>query len=512
MLRVLVRRVWQAFLQLNLYKNSSSNDQTAWKEYLATRIYVCCLAIAIIIVTITTSLITRLVNKIEYSPSFERFLVLTSKYPNSIHCPCTKVGIGYDAFVVTQVRFHQVCSSQFVEQTWIDMMFAAQNRTFISAGDFRTRLIFFWQLIAGFCTISNRTWSEVVVGFDATQILSQLAISEDLMRAQVYADLKKQIAMVQSAFIRDLRSIRQTFRGNQMVSGLGSNFYMKYSAGDGTQFQPVPQMAPQMYNNCTCLNIAGCPHLATFNDSHDHWITVPGMISDYLVLDGALASTFECYYNETVPITLKSLSNDSDKHFVMKSTIETLLNELMIDEMSSTVRFDLFYDQCQPIYCAYSYAHRFDVLFVFTTFFGIFGGLSFILKQSAPFLALIILRRKNRVAPDNALLMHIKKLIKQHLKSLTVHLLIMNIPTGMSQRTAAHYDDIDVRMHSYVNQHSRSFLYPAYRNFHHFYIAPGIVHKPHHGHHRHRFYGLYSYEDDDNDDDERVYQQYWMYY
>ncbi|CAF1550084.1 unnamed protein product, partial [Adineta ricciae] len=197
--------------------------------------------------------------------------------------------------------------------------------------------------------------------------------------------------------------------------------------GDGTQFQPVPQMAPQMYNNCTCLNIAGCPHLATFNDSHDHWITVPGMISDYLVLDGALASTFECYYNETVPITLKSLSNDSDKHFVMKSTIETLLNELMIDEMS-------------------------------------------------------------------------------------IHLLIMNIPTGMSQRTAAHYDDIDVRMHSYVNQHSRSFLYPAYRNFHHFYIAPGIVHKPHHGHHRHRFYGLYSYEDDDNDDDERVYQQYWMYY
>ncbi|CAF1355935.1 unnamed protein product [Adineta ricciae] len=420
MLPVLIRRVWQAFLQLNLYKNSSSNDQTACKEYLATRIYVCCLAIAIIIVTITTSLITRLVNKIEYSPSFERFLVLTSKYPNSVHCPCTKVGIGYDAFVATQVRFHQVCSSQFVEQTWIDMMFAAQNRTLISAGDFRTRLIFFWQLIAGFCTISNRTWSEVVVAFDATQILSQLAMSEDLMRTQVYVDLNKQIAMVQSAFIRDLRSIRQTFRGNQMVSGLGSNFYMKYSAGDDTQFQPVPQMAPQTYNNCTCLNIAGCPHPATFNDRHNHLITVPGMISDCLVLDGALASTFECYYNETcisllhetVPITLKPLSNDSDKHFVMKSTIETLLNEMMIDEMSSTIRFDLFYDQCQPMYCAYSYAHRFDVLFVFTTFFGIFGGLSFILKQSAPLLALIILRRKNRVAPgSNAPVIRQNKLI-----------------------------------------------------------------------------------------------------
>ncbi|CAF1660606.1 unnamed protein product, partial [Adineta ricciae] len=67
---------------------------------------------------------------------------------------------------------------------------------------------------------------------------------------------------------------------------------------------------------------------------------------------------------------------------------------------------------CQPMYCAYSYAHRFDVLFVFTTFFGIFGGLSFILKQNAPFLALIILRRKNRVAPgSNALVIQQNKLL-----------------------------------------------------------------------------------------------------
>jgi hypothetical protein len=51
----------------------------------------------------------------------------SSKCPNALYCPCSKVGIAYDTFVTINVTFHQVCSSQFIEQTWIDVLFSKQN-------------------------------------------------------------------------------------------------------------------------------------------------------------------------------------------------------------------------------------------------------------------------------------------------------------------------------------------------------------------------------------------------
>ncbi|CAF1687291.1 unnamed protein product [Adineta ricciae] len=147
MFRHLLQRLWRAFLQLNLYKNSSSSNQTLLTEYFAPRIYVCSL---ILVITITTAFMIRPVNQIEYLPSSERFTELVSKYPSHIHCPCAKIGISYKTFVTTHVKFHQVCSSQFVEQIWIDKIYSAQNMTLSSLSDFRARLIFF---LATYCRI-----------------------------------------------------------------------------------------------------------------------------------------------------------------------------------------------------------------------------------------------------------------------------------------------------------------------------------------------------------------------
>jgi hypothetical protein len=105
----------------------------------------------------------------------------SSKCPNALYCPCSKVGIAYDTFVTINVTFHQVCSSQFIEQTWIDVLFSKQNISFLSSDDFRTISIFFWQIIAGFCMISDRTLTELVTSFGATYLLSPVAISEELI-------------------------------------------------------------------------------------------------------------------------------------------------------------------------------------------------------------------------------------------------------------------------------------------------------------------------------------------
>jgi hypothetical protein len=88
---------------------------------------------------------------------------------------------------------------------------------------------------------------------------------------------------------------------------------------------------------------------------------------------------------------------------MINSTVEMLLNKIMIDNITNDINFDLFYSQCNPTYCSYSYAHRFDAWFIITTNIGIFGGLSFVLKMIAPFIATVILKWKNRNTSKNSM-------------------------------------------------------------------------------------------------------------
>ncbi|CAF1539950.1 unnamed protein product [Adineta ricciae] len=397
-----INRVRQAFLQLNLFKKPSSTEQTLFGEQIATRIYICALAVSLISITIITALMIRTIEKTESKPTYIRFLQLASRHPDTLNCPCSKYAISYQTFVSTRVQFHQVCSSQFVEQLWFDMIFTNEYISIESADDFRVTLSFFWQTIAGLCNASRNAWNDAVSSFNSSRLLSRSTFNEETVRIQVETTFKNLIRISQTTMTRNLLAIRRTTSGNKIVSGLQTNFYF-YLRSSGSI-----QAAPRIFNDdCSCLNIEGCPRPATFNDSDGNLITIPGMITDCLVVDATLASTLECYYNQTcvallhpsLPRNIQPLSNNSFKHSSSNSTIQTLLNELMIEERISNVHFNLYYSECNPQYCSYSYTRRWHMSFIFTTIIGIFGGLSFGIRLLAPFVAKIVLRRRNRVLP-----------------------------------------------------------------------------------------------------------------
>ena len=404
----LLHRLWQSFLQLNLYKKSSSNVNSAPKEHIATRLYLCSLAVAIVIITIIAASLARTVSKTEYSPRQARFSYLAKKYPDTISCPCSTIGISYDTFVTTYAHFHQVCSSQFVQQTWIDVVFLQQDDASFSSGDFRTSLSSFWQIIAGFCKISNTTWSDIVAGINASSAFNPVAVTEQAIRSQAQVALDNAMYSARTTLARNLLAIRRIMSGNQIVSALATNFYLAYPPINSSSANSL-KLSPRVYDNCSCLHSQGCPHSATINDTHGQLMRIPGMISDCYVMDATLASTLECYYSESclsllhpsLSMSIQPLSNGLNKNFTINSTVETLLNRIMIDDIVTDVRFDLFYSQCNPSYCFYSYAHRFDVLFIATTIIGIFGGISFVLRITAPLFAALILRWKNRHMRQN---------------------------------------------------------------------------------------------------------------
>ncbi|CAF1387811.1 unnamed protein product [Adineta ricciae] len=407
MISNLIAQFWRSFLQLNLFKKRSSTEQTLLKEQIATRLYVCSLILILITIAIITGCMIRTVEKTESEPSQTRFLQLSNIYSNTLNCPCSKYAINYQKFVTTHVQFHQVCSSQFIEQEWFDMLFTNTNISLESTtDDFRITLSFFWQTIGGLCNASQQSWEEAAASFNATRFLSPNTLNEEILRNQVKTTFQSQIELSKITMNRTLLVIRRMTSGNQMVSGLQTNFQF-YT----TSYHNGVRTAPRIFDNCSCINIEGCPRPATFIDNSNNTIIIPGMIRDCLLLDATFSSTLECYYNQTcisllhssLSIQIQPLSNISLKHFPLNSAIEKILNELMIEEMIINVQYDSYYSECNPQYCSYSYTRRFNIIFVITTIIGIFGGLSFGLRVLAPLITIIILHWENRAIPNTIL-------------------------------------------------------------------------------------------------------------
>ena len=296
MIKEWVNRLWQYFLQVNLYRKASSTEETLAQERILTRIYLvllCCLLLAI---GITSASILHTVKKTENTPSAARFQYLDQRYHDTLQCPCSKGGIAYKKFLFIDPKFHQVCASEFVTQPWIDAALAASHSFLSTSDSFRDTLTFFWQTVASLCRISNQTWTSAISDFRDSYIISPKAVTNDHIERQVQSDLRNHIASAEAKLSGTLGALQRSIAGNQFVSALATNFYLDRRMnkfGDPLS----PRMSPRTFNDCSCMRIAGCPRPATVNDSLGEMVRVPGMITDCLIVDATLASTLECYYD-----------------------------------------------------------------------------------------------------------------------------------------------------------------------------------------------------------------------
>ncbi|CAF0761435.1 unnamed protein product [Rotaria sp. Silwood1] len=308
-------------LELNIFSTDSDNAQVILQQRWSTRVYIVMLSIILIVVAIIAGFNLRSINEIVYSPSKSQFIKMIERYPNTLRCPCSRIGIAYETFVRTHVNFHQVCLSTFVTQTWINSLFLQSNNSSSASYDIRYYLRYFWEVIAGFCFLSNSTWIDAVTSFGALRIVSPIAVVGENLRSQAQAALDNSMLMAQSVLVRNLIALRGIIAGNQFVSGLTTNFYASYPSSSFSN-EGTLKMLPRTYNNCSCLNFFGCPHPIIVTTSTHQLITIPGMIGDCFIVDATLASTLECYYNSTCFALLHresmKMARDHTRNFLSK--------------------------------------------------------------------------------------------------------------------------------------------------------------------------------------------------
>ena len=381
---------------VNLFQSDSNDVETVRHERWSTRLYIGIFSVFTISLIIYAALLSRTITVTISEPSENTFKQLDDHYSDTLKCPCSIVDIQYSDFVQSQVTFHEVCESQFISQEWIDAIYSA-NVSFLPPTDVRTTLSAVWQLVRSFCDLAKSTLADANTDFNSTLLLSPEAQSQVLIETKVQASREFSLTSAETNLKRNLLITRELTLGNGLFSGLATNYYF-YLTSQWTQYAPSFDIAANVFaDGCSCANLNGCPRPAIIFQSNvtSNWTNVPGMMFDCLPLDAALSSSLECFYEPWCLSLIQQLSSINVKpppplsapsHFPHNVTLNTLLNELMIEQLTRTPVFSLYYAQCNPDYCTYSYSRRFDILFIITLLASAFGGVSVVLRLFIPLL------------------------------------------------------------------------------------------------------------------------------
>lgn len=422
----------QKLINLNLFKSESTDPDIVRSQLLATRIFLILFSIALIILLSYTSISIQTKMETVQEPSLAEFQSLQNKYPDTLVCPCSQISIPYDRFVITKPSFHQVCSSDFVSQSWIDHT-GEVDPTMILSIDIRTTLSPVWLIIANLCQNANNAIVDALQEFANNPLLSYTVISQAYLEIKTQAALSDAQSYAADRFARDFTTIQTIPFINGFMAGVGTNFNTNGPFRDplNDYVLLVMSMAYPLKENgplCFCVAQKSCPiesgvYFYTPTEygypSQDVLvpnITIRGIVFDCLPSLIALGSSLECFYDkfciDTIlnlyprKLNVSRLYETETSRFPSTMILKEIVDQLFLEGISNTTSFSAYYKECAPTFCSYTYYGRFDTLFIITTFLGLIGGLTTALRLFAHYFVHFLLFLKKKLFRRNIIVNH----------------------------------------------------------------------------------------------------------
>jgi hypothetical protein len=400
---------------LNLFpsKPPSTDDHKLRNQRISTRLLIILLILSMAVLLLYTSLITVTKTNSVQRPNLEQYSQLYSTYSQTLTCSCSKISINYDKFIDIEYTFHQVCSSIFVTEEWFYYLATYPDKTVFYFNDFRTTATYSFQALSGFCDLINRTISDSLTRFYSNQYVSASVTPSHIFETQTQSFIDQFMSSMINSFLLFLSMTQGTTEGNSLLSGKGTNFNV-HIANDSSAIV----LTQKNYGNCSCDYSSACItecHIIKYPD-YINLFQVPGFYIGCYVIESLLQSTLQCFYNQNcIDILLsympsspgmdvRALNSSLSNKYFENSTINQVLDKLMIEQWNPLSMYDRYYNECQPIQCTYTVEARNDVIYIVTTLFGIAGGLVTILKlvvpQSVKLITYCIRKVRTRVVPE----------------------------------------------------------------------------------------------------------------
>ena len=414
-------------VELNLFESSTKRQSSDIKQQRwTTRIYILLLVIGTIIFAFYASLtIQKRIIKIK-NPTLGNtvYLQMQAELNFSLQCPCTRINILFRELVQLQPFYHQVCTSNFVKESWLNQIRALLqvNRDLIlNRLDFRHSYQSFF-LLTRLCELINETVRSSLEEFEDTQLVTGYLSSVDAFEHQMNASIQKFQTDLINVFFRFFRLTRNMSYVNQYFTN--ANMAPLPVADDYTTSFTIYNYFGRnetSWYTCSCATDINCKSQLGLYDreyTENPKSLVPGLYRACFGLESLLQSTLECFYDNQncltyitnfydqpwFPTNFIRLNSTASSRFSITSTMGFILSELFIEYWDQSLSYSSYFNQCQPASCSYEVLRRNNLLGVATTVLGLVGGLSASLKILIPFIASIcvgLVQRRQHQHADN---------------------------------------------------------------------------------------------------------------
>jgi hypothetical protein len=381
--------------------------------------------IALSVLVLYTSLVIVTKTVTVKRPTVNFYTELQTKYSQTILCPCTQISINYQKFISFHPTFHQICSSDFVTEKWLNYFFTSVQQL-IWPNDLRGIGPIYFSSLIKLCDLSVETINNALLVFNFTKYTTKNLQEVNLFRSQTeqITTLFKQTTT--SSYLLALSMGQQMISGNGLFSEVTANY--DYKSVGNNSFNQV--FAPQIHTfqdstngstNCSCKfypNTCGerTGIYALNFSSMELLFEIPGFWYGCYMIGALYGSTFECYFNQSCldkiyqliastsanPFNATAMIyNSSNTQYETTTKLQKIIEQLMIEQWNDEILFNSYFEECNPSFCIYTYNTRQDLADIFTTTIGLIGGLTTILKIIViPIVALVaFITRKKRPRP-----------------------------------------------------------------------------------------------------------------
>ncbi|CAF1092898.1 unnamed protein product [Adineta steineri] len=411
---LLWRKCTNVLFNFNLFPSvpPSTDEHKLRTQRISTRLYILLLILSTTILLLYTSLenVTTTVNIA--TPALPKYEQLYSKYSQTLTCPCQHISVNYERFLSIEYTLHQVCTSFFITDDWISYISNIYRTTYFVVGDFRITGPYQFEALRAFCELVESTIDNSLIQFNSQQYITVSVTPSELFQLQTQSFIDQFKLSTTNTFLLSLNMIRKTIQGNVLLSGRQTN-YQLHKVNDS-----ILRTTSRVYDNCICSLSNTCIDNSSLFNGYGNLrvFNVTGFYVGCYTTEALLQSTLECFYNQTCidtlqiylssvsPMYVTALNSSLSSQYSQDSTIEYLLNNLMIEEWNSTQMYDQYYNECQPMECTYTIETRNNILYVITILIGLIGGLTTVSKIFVPILVKIIVycfrKWRNRVVPQ----------------------------------------------------------------------------------------------------------------
>ncbi|CAF5005225.1 unnamed protein product, partial [Rotaria sp. Silwood1] len=194
------KRLYYLLIKINLFDDKE--ELSLVDQLLATRIFLSLLIIILSIVIAFTAFSIQTNTVTIQLPNEIIFEKLSLQYPSTLSCPCTQSSIRHDQFLLLDLSYHPICTSQFVNQTFISSLYDYNMSDYYPL-DYRIMIASHFQLLSLLCRTIKEMVSDTLKEFAAKQIITNQVLSHSVFNTQVVA-LVEQLKSTTTAHINHI--------------------------------------------------------------------------------------------------------------------------------------------------------------------------------------------------------------------------------------------------------------------------------------------------------------------